>query len=294
MVELAALAIAMSLPLAMWALVGVRPPAHTEVVGNLTRGLPHEAGQGTVRHRSGRLGGVVRGANPAGVARRIERLLSLAGRPPRWTVERVLVVKMLLSVALSAFGLVLVSDAPSAGRIVLWAMLTGLGYMVPEAVLHGRGVERQKVIQKEIPDTLDQMTISVEAGLGFDAAMSRAASNGSGPLAEELVRTLQDIQVGVPRRDAYRGLADRTTVTDLRRFVAALLQADAYGIPLVDILRTQAQEIRLKRRQRAEHDAMQIPVKVVFPLVLLILPTLFIVLMGPAAMDIVAAFGGMN
>ena len=126
------------------------------------------------------------------------------------------------------------------------------------------------------------MTIAVEAGLGFESAMARAGSNGKGPLAEELVRTLQDIAVGQPRREAYLALAERTGVADLRRFIRAVVQADAYGISIADVLRTQAQEMRLKRRQRAEEKAMQIPVKVIFPLMLCILPTLFIVLLGPA------------
>ena len=120
--------------------------------------------------------------------------------------------------------------------------------------------------------------------------MARAGKNGKGPLAEELVRTLQDIAVGQPRREAYLALAERTGVQDLRRFIRAVVQADAYGVSIADVLRTQAQEMRLKRRQRAEEKAMQIPVKVIFPLILCILPTLFIVLLGPAAMDIVSVF----
>jgi tight adherence protein C len=135
------------------------------------------------------------------------------------------------------------------------------------------------------------MTIAVEAGLGFEAAIARAGKNGKGPLAEELVRTLQDIAVGQPRAEAYLALADRTGVPDLRRFIRAVVQADRYGVSVADVLRTQAQEMRLKRRQRAEEKAMQIPVKVIFPLVLFILPTLFIVLLGPTALHMMSAFG---
>ena len=134
------------------------------------------------------------------------------------------------------------------------------------------------------------MTIAVEAGLSFDSAMTRAARNGKGALAEELIRTMQNIQVGQSRRVAFEALAERTGVPDLRKFVRAIIQADMYGIPVADVLGTQAAEIRMKRRQRAEEKAMQIPVKVVFPLMLCILPVLFIVLLGPAAMDIFAAF----
>ena len=134
------------------------------------------------------------------------------------------------------------------------------------------------------------MTIAVEAGLGFDSAMARAGRNGTGPLAQELIRTLQEIQVGQLRRTAYEQLAQRTDVPDLRRFVRALIQADAYGISVADVLRTQAAELRLKRRQRAEEKAQQVPVKVIFPLLVCILPVLFIVLLGPTVINMMEAF----
>jgi tight adherence protein C len=165
-----------------------------------------------------------------------------------------------------------------------------LAYFVPDLLLYSRGLERQEAIKLQLADTLDQMTISVEAGLGFESAMARAAKNGKGALAEEISRALQDIAVGQPRRDAYLALADRTKAPDLGRFVRAVVQADAYGVSIADVLRTQAHELRLKRRQRAEEKAMQIPVKVIFPLILFILPTLFLIVMGPAVIDIVRTF----
>ena len=130
--------------------------------------------------------------------------------------------------------------------VLLTGVLTGaVAYFLPELLLYSRGLERQEAIALELPDTLDQMTIAVEAGLGFESAMARAATNGKGALAEELVRTLQDIAVGQPRREAYLALADRTGVQDLRRFIRAVVQADAYGVSIADVLRTQAQEMRL-------------------------------------------------
>jgi tight adherence protein C len=134
------------------------------------------------------------------------------------------------------------------------------------------------------------MMIAVQAGLGFEAAMARVGANGSGALAEELTRTLQDIRVGQPRRVAYQALADRTTAPDLRAFIRAVVQADEYGVSVSQVLKVQAAEMRLKRRMRAEEKAMQIPVKVIFPLMLCILPTLFIVLLGPAALQAMRAF----
>ena len=123
------------------------------------------------------------------------------------------------------------------------------------------------------------------------AAMARAGRTGTGPLAQELMRTQQDMAVGQSRRQAYQALAERTRVPDLGKFVRAVLQADVYGIPVAEVLRNQAAEARLRRRQHAEEKALQIPTKVVFPLMLFIMPFMFIVLLGPAAMDIMAAFG---
>jgi tight adherence protein C len=133
---------------------------------------------------------------------------------------------------------------------------------------------------------MDQLTISVEAGLGFDAALARVSTAGQGPLAEELRRLLGEIKVGVPRREALRHLLDRTEVQELRHFVLALQQAEEYGLPVARVLRVQAAELRIKRRQRAEEQAMKVPVKIVFPLVLCIFPSLFVVLLGPAVIRV--------
>jgi tight adherence protein C len=205
-------------------------------------------------------------------------------------VPKLVAAKLVMAVIAGLLGAVFVAGSPAPMAVVLAVVVTVVAYYVPELLLKSRGQERQQAIALELADTLDQMTIAVEAGLGFESAMARAGRNGKGPLAEELVRTLQDIAVGQPRRDAYLALADRTGVTDLRRFIRAVVQADAYGVSIADVLRTQAQEMRLKRRQRAEEKAMQIPVKVIFPLILCILPTLFIVLLGPAVLDIIEAF----
>jgi tight adherence protein C len=165
-----------------------------------------------------------------------------------------------------------------------------LAWFVPDLLLLSRGQKRREEIQRALPDTLDQMTIAVEAGLGFEAAMAHVARNGTGALAEELIRTLQDIQVGQPRREAYRALAERSPEPDLRRFLRAVIQAEQHGVSVARVLTTQAQEMRVKRRQRAEEKAMKIPVKVVFPLILTILPVLIIVVIGPGVINIIDAF----
>jgi tight adherence protein C len=173
---------------------------------------------------------------------------------------------------------------------VLGVAFAVLLFVLPEVSLNSRAEDRQKAILLALPDTLDQMTIAVEAGLGFEAAMTKAAHGSHGPLSEELIRTLQDMSIGRSRSDAYSALIARTDCDDLKRFIRAVQQADRYGIAVADVLRVQASEMRVRRRQRAEEQAMKVPIKVVFPLVFAILPVLFIVLLFPAALGILGAF----
>ena len=288
----AAMAVALALPLLGWALLSRPSPAELRARENLLRGL--ESGQGggrPARTGPGRLTGLARALTPAGTVARINKLLGKAGRPAGWPLPRVIAAKLVLALIAAGFGALLLLGDPSLPVALLVAAVAVVCWFVPELLLYSRGQERQQAIRLELADTLDQMTISVEAGLGFEAAMARAGKNGKGALAEELVRTLQDIAVGQPRREAYLALAERTGVADLRRFIAAIVQADQYGVSVSDVLRTQAQEMRLKRRQRAEEKAMQIPVKVIFPLMLCILPALFVVLLGPTVLHMMAAFG---
>jgi len=289
-VVLAALAVALALPVLGWALLARPEAVAAQSRDNLLRGiaLPTDTGTGG----PGLLARLAGGLTPRGTVARLNRLAGTAGRPAAWPVPRLVAAKLVLALIAGVLGLLVVSGGPSPLTVVMAVAVTVVAYFLPELLLHSRGQERQEAIALELPDTLDQMTIAVEAGLGFESAMARAGANGKGPLAAELVRTLQDIAVGQPRREAYLALADRTGAPDLRRFIRAVVQADAYGVSIADVLRTQAGEMRLKRRQRAEEKAMEIPVKVIFPLILCILPTLFIVLLGPAVMDIVAAFSG--
>ncbi len=288
--------VAAALPLAAWALAGARPAERKQVARNLAgvEGatdlrqvvLARSAGDRAIRPLLSTLTGLVRRLTPQGWTARLQRRLDLAGRPVAWPLERILALKALLAIVVAAFGALVWVAEPSAQRLIGAAAATLVGFFTPDLVLYGRGQERQQVLQRELPDALDQMTISMEAGLGFDAAMARTGRTGTGPIADEFVRTLQDMQVGVSRREALGGLADRTDVRDLSTFVTAITQAEVHGIPIGDVLRTQADEMRVKRRQRAEEQAMKIPVKVVFPLILCILPVLVIVILGPAAIQI--------
>lgn len=227
---------------------------------------------------------------PKGYEAKLDRWLSLAGRPTSMPLDRLIVAKPLLAVTGAAFALVLYANTPSSQIIAFGIFLATFLYFLPDLLIYNAGVKRQQEIELELPNTLDQLLISVEAGLGFEAAMARAGGHGSGALAQELTRTLQDIQVGRPRQEAYAALAQRSSVQDLRSFVRAVVQADKYGIGIAKVLRTQAKQARVKRRQRAEEKAMKLPVKVLFPLLLCIFPVLFIVLLGPAAIKIVEAF----
>lgn len=291
LVVAAVAAVGLALPLLIWSVLTGRDPARSRIHENLVRGLTPKTADAPARQS--RVGTLARRFTRAILVARLERLLTVAGRPPAWPLERLIVAKFVLGGTGAAVGILYARSNPGLQSVLLAAGITAVAYFTPELLLYSRGQERQKVIQLELPDTLDQMTIAVEAGLGFESAMARAGKNGKGPLAAELVRTLQDIQVGQSRRDAYLAMADRTTVTDLRRFIRAVVQADVYGTALADVLKTQAHQMRLKRRQRAEEKAMKIPVKVIFPLILCILPTLFIVLLGPAVMDIMEAFSGV-
>jgi tight adherence protein C len=227
---------------------------------------------------------------------RIRRRLDLAGNPPGWDVDRVLGTKAL---GLLAGALIGVAAPPvfglSIGVTVLAAVaLAALGWFGPDLWLYQVGYDRKEGMQHELPDAIDLLTISVEAGLAFDAALAQVARNTDGPLAGELFRVLQEMQIGTGRLDALRALGDRTEIEELKVFVSAMVQADSFGIPIANVLRVQSKEMRLKRSQRAEEKAQKVPVKILFPLIFCILPCLFVVVIGPAAISILTRFGGLK
>lgn len=237
-----------------------------------------------------RLTAISRQLAPDGYVAWLDKQLAGAGRPKDWPLGRILMVKPLLALGGGVFGVLLFLGDPSAGKLLLAFAVTAVAYFVPDLLIRSNAQKRREAIRLELPNSLDQMLISVQAGLGFEAAMARAAESGKGPLADEFIRTLQDIQVGRSRKDAYLDMSQRVDVPDVRSFIRAVVQADAYGIAIAKVLKAQAQEMRTKRRQRAEEYAMKIPVKILFPLIFCIFPTLFIILLGPAVMNIIAAF----
>ncbi|NMR29408.1 type II secretion system F family protein [Crystallibacter degradans] len=279
-----------SLGFLLWMILSSEQKTRSAIRSNLARGFETTE---AVRHRDlGLLYRVGQQLTPPSYTRKLDRLLALAGRPASMPLQRLLAAKLALTFAGGLLAFVMIRSNPSSTMILLGIFLTVLGYFIPDLMLYSKGQERQKAMQLELANTLDQMLISVEAGLGFEAAMARAGANGKGPLAEELVRTLQDMQVGRSRRESYLALADRTNVPELRSFVKAIVQADAYGIALSGVLRTQAKVMRVKRRQRAEEKAMKLPVMVLFPLLFFIFPVLFIAILGPAAINAIATFSG--
>jgi tight adherence protein C len=177
-----------------------------------------------------------------------------------------------------------------AVKIVIVVVALVVGFFAPNLYLYQKAHERADRLQRDLPDAIDLLTISVESGLGFDAALQQVARNTEGPLAEELSRVMREMQIGQGRADALRAMGERTNVGDLRTFVGAMVQADAFGIPVAQVLRVQSAEMRVKRRQRAEEKAQQVPVKITIPLIFCILPTLFIAVMGPAVLSIMDSF----
>ena len=286
-VPIAALAASGGLSLLLW-LVLAGSPRSRAALANLNRGL--SATSAAPQARGGRrVGRII--ARPSTVGR-IDRLLGGAGRPASWPLDRVLDAKLLGLLVGIALGALIAVRSPAPLTLLLAIVLAAAGFFLPDTLLYNAALKRREAIALELPDTLDQMSIAVDAGLGFDSAMLRVARAGKGVLAQELIRTLQDIQVGQSRREAYESLAERCGVPTLSRFIRSAIQAEEYGIALADVLRTQADEMRVERRQRAEHKAMQLPVKVVFPLILFLLPALMIVIMGPAALRIMEVMNG--
>ncbi|RKO25568.1 type II secretion system F family protein [Pseudarthrobacter phenanthrenivorans] len=251
---------------------------------NLGQGFTQSGSTGAARPPM--MLGVAKRLTPGSYEAKLDRWLALAGRPVSMPLEKLIIAKPILALAGAVVAIFVFRGSPTPQSVGIGLVITVLGYFLPDLLVYNKGIKRQQVIQLELPNTLDQMLISVEAGLGFEAAMARAGQYGEGPLAQELTRTLQDMQVGRPRQEAYQAMADRSSVAELRSFVRAVVQADKYGIGLAKVLRTQAKQARVKRRQRAEEKAMKLPVKVLFPLLMFIFPVLFIVLLGPAVINI--------
>ncbi len=243
------------------------------------------------------VGGIVNGARALWPKRYFASLsdkLDRAGYPRGVRIDRLVAAKSVLASALVLLTVAAgITGSWQLGATVFVMVLAGLlGFFAPDIWVDGQISRRQNAIVRQLPDTLDLLTISVEAGLGFDAALARIVKAFSGPLSEEFGRVLHVVQSGASRKEALRGFAERADVPEIHSFVASIVQADQFGVSISQVLRTQAGEMRLVRRQRAEELAQKAPVKMAIPLILCILPATMIVILGPAVIRIGGLFGG--
>jgi tight adherence protein C len=232
-------------------------------------------------HLSGRF-------TPAGYVAQVRRRLVLAGSPPALDADRFLALKVLGAVSGPLWFWFAFSFADLGGfyGVIVIGVLWAISFFGPDVWLQRKTDERQKQIAIKLPDVLDLLVISVEAGLGFEQAIDRTVTALPGPLAEEFSRMLQETRVGVSRADALRSMDERTNVPELRSFILAMVQADTFGVSIGRILRAQADDMRIRRRQRAQEQAQKAPVKMLFPLIFCIFPSLFVVILGPAGIQI--------
>ncbi|MBM7557188.1 type II secretion system F family protein [Halanaerobacter jeridensis] len=233
---------------------------------------------------------------PSGIKDNLRRRLILAGNPLGLGVKEFLALQgSLILILPGGLFITLFFLGAEAKVLFTFSLLTAISALIIPIFLLGKKIsERQSQIQRSLPDVLDLLTVSVEAGLGFDAALVKVVDKVSGPISEEFERLLQEIRMGKPRRDAMRDLGKRTNVDDLTKFITSIVQADKLGVSIGKVLRVQSDQIRQRRRQRAEATAMKAPVKMLLPLILFIFPTIFIVLLGPAVIKIMNSFSGMN
>jgi tight adherence protein C len=230
---------------------------------------------------------------PEPMSKALARRLDQAGNPTWLSGETLLGDKAVFLVigAAVAFSIALLLAAPISWPA--WALVgAAAGFFAPDLFVLHLAQERQDEIRRTLPDILDTLVVTVEAGLGFEAALAQVVQNGRGPMVGEFARVLHEMQIGRPRVDALRQMAARTNVTELRAFASAVVQATTLGIPMGRVLRQQSAEMRIRRRQRAEELAQKVPVKILFPMIFCIFPALFIVVLGPGIIRILDAFGG--
>lgn len=217
--------------------------------------------------------------------------LDMAGNPMQMDPAFFLGLRFVLAVVFGGLilAIYLLSGRNIAQGFGFATLFTAIGFFFPDLWLSGRITSRQKTVFRSMPDALDLLTICVEAGLGFDSAMSRVHNKWENDLSLELGRVIQEIRLGKLRRDALRGMADRLGVPEMTSFVAAVIQSEQLGVSMAKVLRIQSDQMRVRRRQMAEEEAHQAPIKMVFPIALLIFPSIMIILLGPAAMLLITS-----
>jgi tight adherence protein C len=283
-VVLGAVAVMASVAVFWWAVSSRPSRARANLFAGLGVVVDDEPEDGVARVTK-RVGQAVGRVLPAPLVGGLEKKLVQAGHPYGLDVPRLVGVKTLVGAVLAVVGLLL-------GQPVFAVALGLFGFFVPDVWVGMQRDKRRASMRHDAADMIDQLTICVEAGLGFDAALSHVVTSTKGPLADELARVIQDMQAGIPRDQALRSLADRTEIPEIRQLVLALIQAQKHGVPIAETMRVQSSEMRLKRKQLTEEKAAKLPVKILFPTMLFIMPALFIVLLGPAFINISHGFGG--
>ncbi|MDH3678476.1 MAG: type II secretion system F family protein [Acidimicrobiia bacterium] len=297
MVWLASAAVAVSLPVAWFAVAGDRQLTH-RVSRNLVDHptsmraavLERSAAERLLAPMARGVGARLLRFTPTGWVGAKAEALAKAGLTGRITTEQLLGAKILLPLLIGGFFAFNLTASATFSSVVFALVVTIVAFFGPDLVVRSIADRRADEITSVLPDVLDQLTISVEAGLGFEAALARIVKSDTHALAQEFGRMLQDIQFGTGRTDALDALAKRSQVDDLKTVVLSLRQAEALGVPLAQTLRNLSSEMREKRRFRAEEKAHQLPIKMIFPLGLCILPALFIVIIGPAVVSFVELF----
>ena len=248
-----------------------------------------------VRPVAQRLAGVTRRFTSSTQVGRTERRLAMAGNPGNMGTSEFLGLKAVVALTASSVAFIVLGvlgQNPMLG-IVMGAVAVGIGFMAPEFWLGRRIRGRQRLILRAIPDTLDLLTISVRAGLGFDAALGKVTEKMHGPVPDEFRRGLAEIRMGKTRREALRAIVARTEVAALTSFIGAVIQAEQLGVSISKVLEVQSEQLRIERRQRAEEMAAKAPIKMLLPLVGCIFPALFVVILGPAIILIMTNLVGI-
>lgn len=292
---------------AAFVLLGVRTPAEVDETdpGTYLRSLDEQEPEGdefelllqepfirrVLRPLASRTQGFLAGALPGNYRDTVHEQLVYAGLTSKYRAEEVITGQIILAAAGFILALLLVLAGTVTGGVAILCvlLLPVLGAQLPRTALRRAVEERQNAIRRDLPDTLDLLAISVEAGVGFEGALGVVTDNFDSPLSEEFSRTLREMELGLPRRQALENLKRRTEVPELSNFILTLTQADALGMPIGRVLKTQAGEMRLKRRAWARERAAKLPVKILFPLMPILLAT-FIVILGPAGASIGSAF----
>jgi len=229
---------------------------------------------------------------PADYVAKVRHRLTVAGKPTQEQLDRFLAVRV-ITIALIPVWFFLsffVLKLSGTMSLLVFALMSLASVLGPDAILNRRMAERQQAIRVKLPDILDLLTISVEAGLGFEQALDRTVGAVPGPLSDEFARMLGEVRAGARRSDAMRALDERTDVTEVRSFVLAILQADTFGVSIGRVLRSQADEMRIRRRQMAQEQAQKAPVKMLIPMVFCVFPALFVVVIGPAVLSFMHNF----